>query len=75
MAERIYLVGGTCGFKLVRATSRASAIAHVVKSNIYAELASQEDLVERLLAGDKVENSRPENLKIDLEGTDDVNKA
>ena len=67
MAERIYLVGGTCGLKLVRAVSKNAAIAYVASSNIYAGVASQEELVERLLAGDKVENARPENGELDLQ--------
>ena len=56
--KRIYVV--TCGTDnktLVRATSQAQAIGHVVRSLYTAEVASQDDIVALLAAGKKVEEA------------------
>jgi hypothetical protein len=55
MATRIYVVGGPTGIRLVDATTKAQAIAHVANSTIHAHVASQKDLVELLSAGLTVE--------------------
>jgi hypothetical protein len=55
MANRIYVVGGPSGIRLVQATTRQQAIAHVAHSTINAHVASQMDLVELLARGVAVE--------------------
>jgi hypothetical protein len=67
MAERIYVVGGPQGIRLVNATTKQQAIAHVANSTIKAHVASQTDLVELLTEGWKVEHYKPTNMELDLE--------
>jgi hypothetical protein len=67
MAERIYVVGGPQGIRLVNATTKQQAIAHVANSTIKAHVASQTDLVELLTEGWKVEYYKPTNMELDLE--------
>ena len=55
MATRIYVVGGPTGIRLVDATTKQQAIAHVANSTINAHVASQKDLVELLAKGVTVE--------------------
>lgn len=55
MATRIYVVGGPTGIRLVDATTKQQAIAHVAHSTINAHVASQMDLVELLAKGIAVE--------------------
>ena len=69
MAERIYVVGGPQGIRLVNASTKQQAIAHVANSTIKANVASQIDLVELLTKGITVEHYRPANLELDLEET------
>ena len=66
MAERIYVVGGPQGIRLVNATTKQQAIAHVANSTIKAHVASQTDLVELLTKGLTVEHVRPMNMELDL---------
>lgn len=54
-ATRIYLVNGPTGDRLVKATVASQAITHVAKSAFSAKVASQDDLVEALSTGIKVE--------------------
>jgi len=54
-ATRIYLVNGPTGSRLVKATVASQAITHVAKSAFSAKVASQDDLVEALSNGIKVE--------------------
>ena len=54
-ATRIYLVNGPTGSRLVKATVASQAITHVAKSAFSAKVASQDDLVEALSRGIKVE--------------------
>lgn len=54
-ATRIYLVNGPTGARLVKATVASQAITHVAKSAFSAKVASQDDLVEALSNGIKVE--------------------
>ena len=54
-ATRIYLVNGPTGNRLVKATVASQAITHVAKSAFSAKVASQDDLVEALSNGVKVE--------------------
>lgn len=54
-ATRIYLVNGPTGSRLVKANVASQAITHVAKSAFSAKVASQDDLVEALSRGIKVE--------------------
>lgn len=67
MAERIYVVGGPQGIRLVNATTKQQAIAHVANSTINAHVASQTDLVELLTKGVTVEHYKAVNMELDLE--------
>jgi len=67
MAERIYVVGGPQGIRLVNASTKQQAIAHVANSTIKAHVASQTDLVELLTKGISVEHYKPANMELDLE--------
>lgn len=67
MAERIYVVGGPQGIRLVNATTKQQAIAHVANSTINAHVASQTDLVELLTKGIPVEHYKAANMELDLE--------
>ena len=67
MAERIYVVGGPQGIRLVNATTKQQAIAHVANSTIKAHVASQTDLVELLTKGISVEQYKLANMELDLE--------
>lgn len=55
-ATRIYLVNGPTGSRLVKATVASQAITHVAKSAFSVKVASQDDLVEALSSGIKVES-------------------
>lgn len=68
MANRIYVVGGPQGIRLVNATTKQQAIAHVANSTIKAHVASQTDLVELLTKGLTVEQYKPANMELDLGG-------
>ena len=54
-ATRIYLVNGPTGTRLIKATVASQAITHAAKSAFTAKVASQNDLVEALSNGIKVE--------------------
>ena len=54
-ATRIYLVNGPTGSRLVKAIVASQAITHVAKSAFSAKVASQDDLVEALSNGVRVE--------------------
>jgi hypothetical protein len=66
MAERIYVVGGPQGIRLVNATTKQQAIAHVANTTIKAHVASQTDLVELVSKGVTVEQYKPANMELDL---------
>jgi hypothetical protein len=55
MATRIYIVTGPTGTRLVKAAAPSQAITHVAKSEFNARVASQDDLVQALSNGVKVE--------------------
>jgi hypothetical protein len=59
MSSRIYLVTDrdTQAQRLIRATSQAQAIRHAVSGRFEAEVASQDHIVLRMLAGDPVETA------------------
>ena len=54
-SQRIYIVNGPTGARLVKASVASQAISHVAKSAFSAKVASQDDLVEALSNGIKVE--------------------
>lgn len=54
-SQRIYIVTGPTGSRLVKASVASQAISHVAKSAFSAKVASQDDLVEALSNGIKVE--------------------
>jgi hypothetical protein len=66
--DRIYIVGSLDNsVRLIRASTRGQALAHAASTSFTVRLASQNDLVERLSAGIKVESARPpEQLQIDI---------
>ena len=55
MATRIYIVTGPTGTRLIKAAAPSQAITHVAKSEFDARVASQDDLVQALSDGVKVE--------------------
>lgn len=56
-ATRIYLVKGSNGeVRLIKASVPSQAITHVAKQSFSARIASQDDLVEALSNGAKVES-------------------
>lgn len=54
-SQRIYIVNGPTGTRLVKAAVASQAISHVAKSEFSAKVASQDDLVQALTEGIKVE--------------------
>ena len=52
---RIYIVTGPTGTRLVKASAPSQAITHVARSVFDARVASQDDLVEAVSSGVKVE--------------------
>lgn len=54
-SQRIYIVNGPTGTRLVKASVASQAITHVAKAAFSAKVASQDDLVEALSKGTKVE--------------------
>jgi hypothetical protein len=54
-STRIYLVSGPTGTRLVKASVASQAITHAAKSAFTAKVASQDDLVEAVSKGIKVE--------------------
>ncbi len=54
MSKRIYIVSSEQGRTLVRAGNQAQAIRHVAVSQYSAKVASQDELVELVAAGNKV---------------------
>jgi len=67
MAERIYVVGGPTGIHLVKSSTKQGAVAYVAHNVYRATVATQDDLVELLNKGVKVEQARAQNLELDLE--------
>lgn len=55
--SRIYLIGYGQTMRLVRASHRSQALAHVAKSVINVKVASQDELVTALGQGIQVEQS------------------
>ena len=57
---RIYTISNGDTDRLVRATSRAQAISHVARSVFNSRVATQDDLVDAMQAGVKVEDAGAE---------------
>ena len=57
MSKRIYLVSSETTNTLVRATNQAQAIRHVAIHQYSAKVASQDDLVKLVAAGQTVEDA------------------
>ena len=69
MSERIYIVNGPQGTRLVKASLRQQALSHVANSAFTIHVASQDDLVAQITAGTKIEQYRaPEQIDLALEG-------
>lgn len=56
-AHRIYIIANGQDVRLVRATHRAQALAHVAKSSFSVSVATQDQLVAALTGGTKVESA------------------
>lgn len=68
MAERIYIVYGPQGTRLVKASLRQQALSHVANSTFNISVASQDDLVAAITEGIRVEQYRaPEQADLDIE--------
>ena len=68
MAERIYIVHGPQGTRLVKASLRQQALSHVANSTFNISVASQDDLVKAITEGTKVEQYRaPEQSDLALD--------
>ena len=66
MAERIYVVGGPTGIHLVNSSTKQGAIAYVAHNVYKATVATQNDLVELLGKGVKVEHAKAHNMELDF---------
>jgi hypothetical protein len=66
MAERIYIVYGSQeGTRLVKASLRQQALNHVASTEFNIRVATQDDLVEQITAGTKIEQYRaPEQQEL-----------
>ena len=66
--SRIYIVGTPNGTRLVRASVRQQALTHAATSMFTVRVASQDDLVNALSEGVKIENYKaPDQSDLDLE--------
>lgn len=76
MSQRIYRVinAETAAEHLVRASSQAQAIRHVVKETYRAAVAGQETIVELLTSGVKVQDAGAE-LQLDIDDGHDGGEA
>lgn len=67
MTERIYKIESSLAEpRLVRASNRHQALSHVANSVFSVNVASQDDLVDYLGKGIKVENYKPLNQELDF---------
>ena len=58
MADRIYIVTSNSGSRLVRASLRSQALAHVANTTFNVRSATQDDLIAELSKGTTVERYR-----------------
>jgi hypothetical protein len=69
MAERIYIVHGPQGTRLVKASLSQQALSHVANSTFNIHVATQDDLVAQITAGTKIEQYRaPEQVEMIMDG-------
>jgi len=66
MATRIYKVTSNTGIHLVRSPTRSQAIAFIAKTEIDANVATQEDIVSHLGQGRGVVDVKEEQLPLTL---------
>lgn len=59
-SQRIYLVIGPNGQRLVKATVASQAVSYVAKEEFTVKVASQDELVNALSNGIKVESTKAE---------------
>ena len=65
--SRIYLVGTPNGVRLVRASVRQQALTHAANTLLTVRVATQDDLVNAMEMGIKIENYKaPEQQDLDL---------
>jgi len=65
MAERIYIVRNTHGARLVKANLRQQALSHVASTEYTVRVATQDDLVQQLTVGAKIEQYKdPEQREL-----------
>jgi hypothetical protein len=66
--SRIYIVGTPNGLRLIRAAVRQQALTHAANSMFTVRVASQDDLVNALSDGVKIENYKaPDQPDLELE--------
>jgi hypothetical protein len=67
MKQRVYTVGVGDQVRLVRASNRRQAIAHVSLTLLTVRVATQEDLINQLTKGMPIENyTPPEQIELEL---------
>jgi hypothetical protein len=67
MKQRIYTVGVGDQVRLIRATNRRQAIAHVSTGLMTIRVATQEDIINQLNQGVPIENyTAPEQIELEL---------
>lgn len=62
--SRIYFIGTSKGVRLVRAESKREALSYVASSMFIVRVAGQEDLVEALQNGIRVESCKAEQPEL-----------
>jgi hypothetical protein len=67
MKQRVYTVGVGDQVRLIRATNRRQAIAHVALGIMTIRIATQEDIINQLNQGVPIENyTAPEQIELEL---------
>ena len=67
MKHRVYTVGVGNQVRLIRASNRRQAIAHVSLGIITIRVATQEDIINQLNEGIPIENyTQPEQIELEL---------
>lgn len=67
MKQRVYTVGVGDQTRLIRASNRRQAIAHVSLTLLTVRVATQEDLINQLTKGVPIENyTPPDQIELEL---------
>ena len=67
MKQRVYTIGVGDQVRLIRATNRRQAIAHVSLGILTVRVATQEDIINQLDKGVLIENyTPPEQIELEL---------